>query len=219
MKIPQLTLILACGVVCGLAEDKPGRPELEPPFTWVDPDDPSAAAIRQTGEQYINRVGSMLVSEVERSLAKVGLAETLEIVHLKNLVLPKALPGQPRVTAVKRTSLGLRNPANLPDAYDHAVLDRINTALKEGDDVPSLLMQHLQPAGGPEEWRVYRPITTMPSCVKCHGPAEELAPEVRAFLAHYYPQDGATGFSARQWRGVIRISLAAPEPAAPPKAK
>ncbi len=65
---------------------------------------------------------------------------------------------------------------------------------------------------GPE-CRVYRPISTMPQCLKCHGPLEELQPEIRAFLAQHYPGDNATSYSVYQWRGVIRVSLAAAEPA------
>ena len=213
MKTPLLLLLLASGSIPGLAADTP-PPAVSPTFTWVDPADPAVAAVRQTGEQSISRVANLLIFEVERGIAADGLTKTLETVHLKNLVLPKSAPGQPVVTAVKRTSLGLRNPANAPDAADRAALAKIDTAIKEGDEVPALLIQRLEPAAAPVEWRVYRPITTMPICINCHGPRNELRPQVRDFLDKNYPMDNAADYTAYKWRGVIRISLAAPEPAA-----
>jgi hypothetical protein len=218
MKVPLLLLLLAGSPLACLAADtlQPAGP---PPFAWVDPDDAAVAAVRQSGEQCISRVANLLIFEVERSLSENGLAKTLEVVHLKNLALPKASPGQPRVTAIKRTSRNLRNPANEPDAADRAALDRINTAIQEGAVVPALLIQRLESTDAPVEWRVYRPITTMPLCLKCHGPQEELQPVVRAFLAAHYPKDNAVNLTAYQWRGVIRVSLATAEPAPPVKTR
>jgi hypothetical protein len=217
MKTSLLLWILAGGALTCTAADLV-RPN-ETPATWIDPTDPAITAIRQTGERLIDRVGHLMIYEVERTIADKGLAKAVETVHLKDLTLPKPEPGQPRVTAIRRTSLGLRNPANQPDAADQAALELINVALRDGNDVPSVLVQRLEHPGGSPEWRVYRPITTMPLCLKCHGPLEDLKPEVRSYLALKYPEDKATGYTAYKWRGLIRVSLAAPEPAVAAKAK
>jgi len=212
MKTRLLLGLLAGGALtCTAAELV--RPN-DSQISWIEPTDPSVNAIRQTGERMIDRVGHMMIYEVERTVADKGLATAVATVHLKDLTLPKAEPDQPRVTAVKRTSLNLRNPANKPDEADQAALELIDTALHNGSDVPAVLVQRLDRPGAATEWRVYRPITTMPLCLKCHGPAEELKPEVRSQLAAKYPTDQATGYTAYKWRGLIRVSLAAPEPAA-----
>jgi len=213
MKTPLLLLLLASGPLACLAADT-SPPAVSPNFTWFDPADPSVAAIRQVGEQSISRVANLLIFEVEHGIAADGLSKTLEAVHLKNMVLPKTAAGLPRVTAVKRTSLGLRNPANQADAAEAAALAKIDAAIKDGAEVPTLLIQRLGPAAAPVEWRVYRPITTMPVCINCHGPRNELRPEVRDFLDQHYPTDNAADYTSYKWRGIIRISLAAPEPAA-----
>jgi hypothetical protein len=207
MKLPLFCLLLAGGSLVVAAA------ETAPAFAWVELSDPSAAVFRQAGEQAISRIGNTLIFEVEHSLAENGLAKTLEVVHLKNFVTPKPGPGQPRITAIRRTSLNLRNPANAPDAADRAALERFNTAIHEGDVVPALLVQRLDAPGAAVEWRVYRPISTMPQCLKCHGPVEGLAPEVREYLHQHYPADQATGYTPYQWRGIIRVSLAAADPA------
>ena len=217
MRIPLLPLLLVVGPLACMAADsaQPG----DPTVTWIDPADPSVAAIRRTGEPVIARIGSTLIYEVERTIADKGLAGAVEVVHLRNLALPKPEPGQPQVTAIKRTSLLIRNPDNAPDAADRAALEKIKTALEEGAEVPKLLIQRLDRPEAPPEWRVYRPITIMPQCIKCHGPKESQQPEVRTSLARRFPGDQAVDYSVYSWRGVIRLSLAAPEPAAPGKNK
>ncbi len=213
MKTPLLFLLLAVGPLACLAAD-PVNPAATP-VSWVDPSDPSVAAIRQTGERQIDRVGRMLVYEVERTVADKGPAMAVEMLHLKDLSLPKPEPGQPRITAIRHTSLKLRNPANQPDDADRMALDKINTTLRDGNEVPMVLILRLEPRGAPAEWRVYRPITTMPLCIKCHGPVDDLKPEVRAALARLYPEDKAVDYNAYNWRGVIRVSLVASAPKSP----
>lgn len=212
MKTLLLLGLLAGGALTCMAAD-PVRPN-EASASWVDPSDPAVKTIRQSGEQLINRIGHMLIFEVEHNIEDKGLAKTIELAHLKDLSLPNPQSGQPRVTAIKRTSLKVRNPANRPDPAEQTALDFIDAALRNGDDVPKVLIQRLDQPGAPVEWRVYRPIAAMPVCLNCHGPVEDLKPEVRSFLALHYPEDQAVGYTVYQWRGLIRVSFAAPEPAA-----
>ncbi len=215
MRIPLFLLLLCCGPLVGGAVDR--APASEPTITWIDPADPSVAAIRRIGEPTIARVGSTLIFEVERAIAEQGLAGAVDVVHLKNLPLPKPETGQPRVTAIRRTSLLIRNPDNAPDAADRAALERIKGALEDGSDVPRILVQRLDRPATPPEWRIYQPISTQPQCVKCHGPLENLQPEVRAAIVRRFPGDQAVGYPVYSWRGVIRLSLAVPESAGPVK--
>ena len=78
------------------------------------------------------------------------------------------------------------------------------------------LVQRIEQAGQPTEWRVYRPIGVSSRCLICHGDVEQIPIDVQAVLELRYPQDRATGYTSNQWRGVIRISL---EKLAPPTAK
>jgi len=139
-----------------------------------------------------------------------GLSHAIAISHLKDLVLPRPEAGQPRITAIRHTSLILRNPANQPDQAEQAALEIINSAIHGGLDVPAILVQRLGPPNGPSEWRVYRAITTKPICLQCHGPLEELLPAVRSILNSKYPEDKAISYTAYQWRGVLRVSFEKP---------
>ncbi|MEJ1973518.1 MAG: DUF3365 domain-containing protein [Lacunisphaera sp.] len=108
--------------------------------------------------------------------------------HLKNLELPKPVAGQPAITAVKRTSLMLRDPRNAPDAADAAALEKIHQQLMNDEKPDAMIFQRVDRPNQPTEWRVYRPIATSKSCLVCHGDPEKFRPEVKAALNHLYPQ-------------------------------
>lgn len=208
MKIPPTLLPLLLGVTLLGAE--PLAPITELKFTWVDPDDAAVAEIRQVGEEAITFVGNRLIRETSQVLAKQTAEDAIDVLHLKNLTLPAPAPGKPHITSVKRTSLQVRSVANAPDNADLAALISIQKEMMDGNSPPKVLVQHIPAAGpAPEEWRVYRPISVMSSCVVCHGPTDSLLPSVKAKIERLYPEDKAVNYSLYQWRGVIRVSVAA----------
>ena len=213
---PWLAPFLCAGLLAATPED----PAFQRKFTWVDSADPATADIRRLGEAMIQKVGNNLVSEVNRVVGTKGPEAGIDDLHLKQLKLPAGQPGQPQITAVKRTSLKVRNPANLPDTADLAALMFIHSALADGDTPPKVLVQQLEAEGStPAEWRVYRPIVTSAACLVCHGPADTLELGVKAKLERLYPRDKAINYDNNEWRGVIRVSILAPagSPANPKK--
>lgn len=216
MKTLILPLVFAGGFLFCTAADSVRSTPASPVATWVGLTDPAAGPMREAGEAYINLIGRQMVHELQGAIASKGLPAAIGLVHLKEFSPFAPLPGQPRLTAARFTSLQLRNPANAPDAAEKAVLEKISTALQEGDDVPSLLLQKLSTPGQPDEWRAYRPLVALPLCLKCHGPMDGLPPEVRTAMAARYPQDQAQNYKAGTWRGLIRVSFIAPESPAQP---
>jgi hypothetical protein len=196
----------------GLLAATPEAPELQRKFTWVEADDPAATEIRKLADPVIQQTGSRMLSEVNRVLARKGAEAAIDDLHLKEMKLPPAAPGQPRVSNVRLTSLRVRNPAHRPDSADVAALMSIQTAMTDGNTPPNVLVQRVEAAGElPAEWRVYRPIVTHASCLACHGAADHLAPEVRAKLERLFPDDKAKGYAANEWRGVLRVSVLTPD--------
>ncbi len=201
---------------------EPSAPQTaEPALTsvLVDPESPEVAEIRAHGERAINRVGYSLVTEVSSAIAKEGIERAVEMCHLKALPLTgEIISGMPRITAVKRTSLRVRNPANAPDAAEQLVLDRVQKDVTSGDDPPKVLVQRIDLPGGKREWRVYRPVGVLQQCAECHGPSEKQSAALRETLQTRYPNDKATGYAVGEWRGLIRVTVADPPPPTPPKA-
>ena len=189
---------------------------------FVDPDAPEHTEIRDLGERAINRLGVTLVNEVSVAVSKGGAAKAVDVCHLKALPLTgEIIAGMPRITAVKRTSQKLRNPANAPDEAEKHALAKVEKELAAGR-LPKVLVQRIDLPGGKPEWRVYRPVGIAPQCVTCHGPRESLDAGLVARLAEKYPDDQATGYAAGQWRGLIRVTVgdAPPAPAkGPPPVK
>jgi hypothetical protein len=208
----SLTPWLAPLLWAGLLAATPENPELQRKFTWIDAADPTVAEIRRAADPVIQQTGNRMLSEVNRVLAKKGAEAGIDDLHLKEWKLPVAAPGQPRITAVKRTSLRVRNPASLPDNADLAALLSIQTAMADGNTPPGVLVQRVEAAtGAPAEWRVYRPMITTAACLVCHGPVDTLTPGVKAKLERLYPGDKATEYRANEWRGIIRVSIVGPE--------
>jgi mono/diheme cytochrome c family protein len=188
---------------------------------FVDPDSANVTEIRALGERVITQLGGTLLAEVTTAIAQSGPEHAIDVCHLKALPLTgETMNGQPRITAVKRTSQRLRNPANAPDAAEKLALARVEQDLTAGN-LPKVLVQQITVPGEPTEWRVYRPVMMAPACVTCHGPREALAPAVRARLATLYPDDRATDYAAGDWRGLIRVSVSdgPPVPAPTPSGR
>lgn len=176
-------------------------------YRFIDSKDPAVADIAQFGFRTIERVGAMLVTEITRELATRETSQAVSIMHLKGLELPKPVAGQPRVTAIKRTSLMLRDPSNAPDGADVAALNKIHTQLMADEAPDRMLVQQIEQAGQPTEWRVYRSIAASQSCLACHGDPKTFRPGVKEALDLLYPEDKAVDYSAQEWRGVLRVSI------------
>jgi hypothetical protein len=135
--------------------------------------------------------------------------------HLKSMELPKPVAGKPTVTAIRRTSLMLRDPRNAPDAADSEALEKIHKQLMAEESPDKMILQKLEKPGQPVEWRVYRPIAATQSCLACHGDPKTFQPGVKEALDILYPEDKAVDYSSHEWRGVIRVSMTAPAAPAP----
>jgi hypothetical protein len=179
--------------------------------TFVNVSDPEAAALAQYGSRLIERIGGMLVTEINRELAANEVSDAIDVMHLRSLELPKPKPGEPVVTAIKRTSTMLRDQSNAPDAADQAALDRIHVQIMNNEAPDKVIVQKIEHKDQPTEWRVYRPIATTQSCLACHGDPAKFAPKVREVLEKRYPGDKAIDYQRQEYRGVLRVSLRAPE--------
>lgn len=204
---------MAAVLAGGLQAQPPAEKAMK--FSWVENPDSSQVQIRTLGEWTIDRIGAALVGEVDRLLSTKGSDVAVEELHLKHLQLPKPVDGKPRVVAMKRTSFRIRNPDNTPDAADTAALELIASTLAGDEPPPKVLFQKVETAGAPVEWRVYRPIAVNETCLLCHGKSDSLQPGIKNSIDRQFPEDRAVNYSAYDWRGVIRVSIVAPEPKAP----
>jgi len=209
MKLPRIIIF---STLCSLLLIGAGRAaETGPAFkaSLVDLDAPEVAEVRQLGENAINQLANTLVREVNSALAKGGAEAAVDICHLKTVPMVKGtVAGLPRITAMKRTSIRLRSPANAPDAAEKMVLEYIRQEMENGENPPALLVQRVENPPAAPEWRVYKPLGVMPKCLACHGDPAQQSAALQAKLSGLYPADQATGYKAGQWRGLMRVTVA-----------
>lgn len=107
---------------------------------------------------------------------------------------------------VSRVSLRARNPVlGTPDAWEQKVLAEFDRRAAAGEKPDAIEFGEVvaEPAG--KSWRYMKALPVMQLCTNCHGPADALAPAVKARLQAEYPHDKATGYSVGQIRGTVTV--------------
>lgn len=99
--------------------------------------------------------------------------------------------------AVSRTSLRLRNPANLPRDWQIDVLRKFDD--RKATEAAPEFYESL--ADG--QFRYMKAIPTGGLCLACHG--SEIPTEVGEPLDEHYPHDQARGYAAGDTRGAFSI--------------
>jgi len=102
--------------------------------------------------------------------------------------------GRAHNVKIGRTGVRLRNQRNQAPAW-------AGEWIEQGVAEPQFAVLSNQQAAA------LLPIKLQPQCVMCHGPADQILPEVKSALVDRYPQDQATGFEIGELRGWFWIEL------------
>ena len=180
-----LTLILAVGLATFVAcqSEQPGSPSDE--VAKSDPKERAAEAKDALFEKLSGRLMRTMMGQGPVAAIEVCRQDAPEIA---------AEVGQTHHVNIGRTSMKLRNPKNQPPDWAKSLLE---TLPKE----PQFMELSDGGLGA-----IY-PILLQQRCLMCHGPAEQLSPDVRAKLAELYPDDQATGFQEGDLRGWFWVEV------------
>ncbi len=102
---------------------------------------------------------------------------------------------------VERTSLRVRNPANLAEPWQAVVLNAFEQAA--GDDTGPVL-EYFAAGDATQPARYLKAIPTGAMCLLCHGTAISL--DVAELLDREYPFDRARGYELGDIRGAFSVS-------------
>lgn len=106
---------------------------------------------------------------------------------------------------VARTSLKIRNPANAPDDWERAVLEKFDARKAAGEDPKKMEYSEIVEADGKKYFRYMKAIPTAAKpCLACHG--SDIAPKVKVKLSELYPEDRARGYKPGDIRGAFTIT-------------
>jgi hypothetical protein len=153
-----------------------------------------------------------LKAELGAALQSGGPTAAIEVCRTRAPEIAARLSAQSGAK-VSRTALRVRNPANEPDFYERAVMERFAREIEVAAD-PARPADAPKPvteaqiewpnleAGGVDHFYM-RAIVMQPQCLPCHG--ETLAPDVAKAIQQHYPADQATGFTPGQLRGAVVV--------------
>jgi hypothetical protein len=138
------------------------------------------------------RLRQSLMTRLTSELAQKGPLTALSACHDSAQDIAREVQRSEGI-ALGRTSHRLRNAKNASPAWAAAHVKA--GAAASGAEARALVVDLGERVG------VLRPIPTLGMCTACHGPAEQLAPDIRETLAALYPSDQATGFRDGDLRG------------------
>ncbi len=182
------------------------------PLALACGDDPDAILPEEAGavvslaEPAASELLRTLVGRLTSAVEEGGAVHALRFCSNEALPLTRGVElGLEGGLGLKRTSFRVRNPANAPDEGDEDALLFFEERILLDGEAPANLVQRVSHS----EYRYYRPLFVAEVCVRCHGEAESLEPDVRDALGQLYPEDLATGYSTGDFRGLVRVSVPA----------
>lgn len=160
------------------------------------------AARLADARQAVQVFGGALKQELTAGMARGGPEEALRVCRER---APEIAGRTAEETGwqVRRTALRVRNPENVPDAWERGVLEDFAARLASGEDAAGLERHEVVDQDGQRVFRYMKAIATGKLCLRCHG--GELEPATTALLAELYPEDQAVDFAEGDLRGAFSL--------------
>jgi hypothetical protein len=158
---------------------------------------------RQVAIELAEKVRGLLLQEIEKG-GMVGAVRICSELAQQITLEFNARTGHD----VRRVSLKYRNPKNIPDAYELRKLEEfalLNRRKELADEYFEVVEEQNK-----KYLRYMKPLVVLPLCTTCHGPKENIPPEIKSILAERYPDDRATGFLVGDLRGAISVKVGLP---------
>jgi hypothetical protein len=144
-------------------------------------------ARQQRCTEAVQALSGRLMGELTKALDEGGPAAAIDVCRMRAPEIAAAVSNEYGLV-LGRTSFRLRNPSNMPPEWAE---DLVRQQVAE----PTWMVGPNGQLGG------MLPIRLKAECGMCHGPKEQIAPEVLAAIEETYPEDTATGFHEGELRG------------------
>jgi hypothetical protein len=159
---------------------------------------------REEGSAATRALMGMLQANLVAAMQEGGPVHAVEFCAGQALTLTDSVArGLGEGISLKRVSSRHRNPVNAPDAEEVKALRHFRAVLDESGSLPEDWVQQT-PSG---DLRYYRPLVIAPPCLACHGDPAEMDAAVVEAIREKYPEDQATGYTAGDLRGLIRVGI------------
>ena len=148
----------------------------------------------------IKELATALQSELKAAMQTGGPVAAIGVCNTQAMPITQKVAAEQGLH-LSRVSLNNRNPANLPNEWQTAVLEDFEQKKAEGKDIGSLAWSETVNVDGEQEFRFMKAIPTKAVCLSCHG--TELSLEVSQVLTGLYPADRATDYQEGDIRGAF----------------
>lgn len=180
---------------------------LAPLFLAACATGPSAEQQAQYAADARASAGKLLQStlgELKTAIETVGPEQAITICRDRVPQIAGKVAKEDNIT-VKRVTTKLRNPKrSTPDVWEEKALRTLEQQLASGVNPQALeYYEVVYDKDGNKVFRYARGLVTGELCMICHG--TNVPESVKAVLAKEYPNDKATGYEPKQFRGAISI--------------
>lgn len=146
--------------------------------------------------------GGALKGELKKAMKAGGPINALDVCNTE--ASPIAIKAAKEHNAlISRVSLKNRNPDNVPNDWQRAVLEDFNARAAKGESVKKMGFADVVEHNGKKRLRFMKALPTGGVCLECHGTSIEA--DVQAKITELYPDDKATGYEKGQVRGAVVI--------------
>lgn len=197
----NFTFLIAC-VALGCSQTVPGgsgptvntstSDEVGPKVTVVQgsvPTDEQQAKLLAAKDALFEQLSGRLM----QAMGEGGPAAAILVCQKEAPEIAKSV-GERQGVSIGRTGVRLRNPNNQPPGW-------ANEFVGEKTDKPTFVNLSDDRAAA------FLPIKLQVQCLMCHGPDDQIAPDVKDQLQQVYPGDQATGFHEGDLRGWFWVTL------------
>lgn len=163
------------------------------------------AALTADTRKTVLPVVPKVVNAMQEAVAEKGVAEAIPVCKEQ---APKLIKEVRDATgwAIRRVSLKVRNgERGKPDPWEQAVLAEFDQRAAAGEKPETLEKSAIVDDAGKPVFRYMKALPVADVCLKCHGPADTLDPDLRARLQATYPEDAALGYAKGQIRGALTV--------------
>lgn len=152
---------------------------------------------KKRGDSLSQEAQQNLLKHLSKAIADSGVANAIQYCNINADKLTNAGAKKNSNFTIQRVTDKNRNPNNqLKTPQDKLVFEHFKTA--KNDTV----------VYNNDEVIYYKPIRIMmPTCIKCHGTKEDIAPEVSKKIKQLYPKDLAINYKQGDLRGMWKIKF------------
>ena len=142
---------------------------------------------------------STLVSALSQAMKEGGPTQAVEVC---------SSIAQQKTEEIGRVALRARNDLDRPNTREEEILEEWSRTEGPIDSLSEVITNEQ----GNAVLHYMRPILLGENCVACHGPEEQIQPDVLAAIRAHYPNDRATGFQPGDLRGAISVEVPLDQP-------